>query len=235
MPQSSRPERLRVYFSGIDGSGKTSCLDGLIERLSPPNRVLRIGTTGFLIFEAGRSTRLINSDRMEALGSKVRGTPLYGFWLICNFLYKFLASKYFAWSADYQVAMLETDMLINPSAYLAFHFPRLCRVLSPATRFRLLHTFFGARRGTVILHLDVTPEVGLARCQSREEEDGYEIEPHENLEDLTLLRAQFEEITQAARDKGYDIVTIDTSDLSRDQMMDAAETEIRKRATLSEA
>ena len=228
-PRSTDSKRLRVYFSGIDGSGKTSCLDGLIARLSPPIRILRIGTTGFLIFEDGESRQLINSGRMQALGHKVRSTPLYGFWLISNFMYKFLASKYYRWSADYQVAMLETDMLINPSAYLSLHFPALCRVLSPATRFRLLDIFFGARRGTVMLHLDVDPAIGVARCEAREEEGGDEVEPHENLEDLTMLRAQIKEIIQAARGKGYDLVTLDTSNLSKEQMIDAAETEIGKR------
>jgi hypothetical protein len=226
-------ERLRIYFSGIDGAGKTRCMYGLIERLSPLNPILRIGTTGLLIYEAGKSTHLIDSRRMQSIGSKVRGTPLYGVWLVCHFLFKIVASKYYSWSADYRVAMFESDMLINPSAYLSFHFPALCRVLSPSTRFRLIHTFFGSRRGTFILHLDVDPAVGVARCKARTDEDGCETDPHENLEDLTYLRAQIEQITQAASVAGYDLVTLDTSSLTIDQMIDAAEAEIRKRVTLS--
>lgn len=220
---------LHVYFSGIDGSGKTSCMDGLIGRLTPPNRILRVGTTGVLLVADGESKHLMNSERMQALGGKVRGTPLYGFWLICHFVYKFVAAKYFSRSADYQIAMLETDTLINPSAYLSVHFPRLCRLLSPATRFRLLNAFFGARRRTVILYLDVDPTIGVGRCRAREEEVGHVMDPHENVEDLTMVRAQLEEIVQVAQAKGYDLVSIDTSSLSIEQVIDAAETEIRNR------
>jgi hypothetical protein len=204
-------------------------MEGLIARLSPPNRILRVGTTGVLLFSDGQSNHLMNSERMQALGKKVRGTPVYGFWLICHFVYKFVAAKYFGRSADYQIAMLETDTLINPSAYLSFHFPRLCRLLSPTARFRLLNAFFGARRRTVILYLDVDPAIGVGRCQVREEEFGYAMDPHENVEDLTLVRAQLGEIIQVAQDKGYDLVTIDTSSLSIEQVIDAAEVEIRNR------
>lgn len=220
---------LHVYFSGIDGSGKTSCMEGLIARLSPPNRILRVGTTGVIMFSDGQSNHLMNSERMQALGKKVRGTPLYGFWLICHFVYKFVAAKYFGQSADYQIAMLETDTLINPSAYLSFHFPRLCRLLSPATRFRLLNMFFGARRRTVILYLDVDPTIGVGRCQGREKVLGQAMDPHENVEDLTTVRGQLAEIVQAAQDKGYDLVTIDTTNMSVEQVIDTAETEIRNR------
>jgi thymidylate kinase len=229
MRRTSEIGPLHVYFSGIDGSGKTSCMEGLIARLSPPNRILRVGTTGVLLLADGESEHLMDSERMQALGRKVRGTPLYGFWLIGHFVYKFVAAKYFSRSADYQIAMLETDTLINPSAYLSFHFPRLCRLLSPATRFSLLHAFFGARRRTVILYLDVDPIVGVGRCRTREEDTGQVMDPHENVEDLTRVRDQLGEIIQAAQAKGYDLVTIDTSSLSVEQVIDAAETEIRNR------
>jgi thymidylate kinase len=225
--------RLRVYFAGIDGSGKSSCLDGLIARLSPPIRILRIGTSGLTLLGNGEAQHLTDSDRMKALRKKVLGTAFHGLWLIYSFTYKLVASKYYSRTLDYEVAMLETDMLVNPSAYLSLHFPTLCRILSPASRFRLLHTFFGSRRDTVILHLDVDPAVGEARCRAREEATGHELEPHENITDLTLLRNQLAEITQAARDKGYHLIVIDTNKLTTEQVVDAAEIAIRHRMAYS--
>lgn len=221
--------RLRVYFAGIDGSGKTSCMDGLIARLSPSIRILRIGTSGLTLLENGEARHLTNSDRMKAVRKKFVGTALHGFWLIFSFTYKLVASKYYSRTLDYEIAMLETDMLVNPSAYLSLHFPTLCRMLSPAKRFRLLHAFFGTRGNTVILQLDVDPAIGEARCRAREEATGHELEPHENITDLTYLRDQLREITQAVRDKGYDLIVIDTDKLTTGQVVDAAEIEIRHR------
>lgn len=218
-----------MLFAGIDGSGKSTCLDGLVDRLEGELRVLRIGVDGFELFHRGTHRQLVSSERMEAVGDRVRGTFLYGFWLMANFARKMFFSRYYEWFGDYDVVMFETDTLLNPSVYIAYHFPWLDRFLPARRRFALLSALFGAPRHTLILYLEVTPEVGLARCERREAEEGYAIEPHENLDDLRVLAATFEEVVAAARRKGYALESIATDALSEKEMIDAAERVVRAR------
>jgi hypothetical protein len=145
---------------------------------------LRIGTTGFEIFHRGRRLHRIDSARMERLGTSLRGGPLYGFWLISNHLYKFIAAKYFSWFERFDVIFYETDTMLNPAAYLAYHFPALSRVFSAKHRFGVMSAIFGSPSRTLIFYLDVDPRVSMDRCMKRDAQGHGAIEPHQNLETM---------------------------------------------------
>ena len=220
---------MRVLFSGLDGAGKTSSMDTLIQRLSTNLRVLRIGTTGFEIYDRGTHEHRINSQMMEALGEKLRGGPLYGFWLMANFLYKQASASFFASREPSDVVFYETDTMLNPSVYLSYHFPRFCRLVSARTRFSLMSLLFGSPRDTLIFYLDVDPDVSMARCLEREAKGGPVIEPHQTLESMQALKREFDEVAQAAIDKGYDLVQIKTTSLTLDEVCREAEAALRAR------
>jgi len=219
----------KVLFSGIDGAGKTSCLNALILRLAPTHRILRIGTTGFEVYNLGNYQHRINSNRMEQVGSRVRGGPFYGLWLICNHLYKFFFAKYFLLFEKYDLVFYETDAIINPTVYLAYHFPRLCRFFNAKLRFGLVNFFFGTSSHTMIFYLEVEPHISVERCINRDLQGDQEIEPHQNLETMEMLREEFRKVTQAAIEKGYDLLAIDTTDLTLDQVAETVENFLLKR------
>jgi hypothetical protein len=192
---------------------------------------LRIGTTGFESFHRGRREHRIDSAPMERLGTRVRGGPLYGFWLICNHLYKFFAEKYFSWFEKYDVVFYETDTMLNPAAYLAYHFPALSRYFPAGRRFGLMSAIFGSPKRTLIFYLDVDPKVSMERCTKRDAQGNGAIEPHQTLQTMEMLRREFSKITQAAIAKGYTLLAIDTTQLTLDQVTAQAEAALRKRLT----
>ena len=219
--------KLKVLFAGIDGSGKSSCLDALISRLEPELRVLKIGVESPCLCYRGQKEELINPKwyvRIGRLRERSIRYHVHGIFLIFNFLYKFLCAKYFAAFHKTDVVVFESDTLLHPAVYITYHFP-FSKLLSASWRLRLVHLLFGSTQDVVIFYLDTDPELAVERIDRR----GIEIQPHENMQDLTVLRAEFEQVLSAASARGYDILRIDTGAAGPVQAADQAEASVRER------
>jgi thymidylate kinase len=210
----------KVLFAGIDGTGKTTCLYALLDRMDPAWRVLKIGFSGTYLVHGGERRRLVSQalqERIEAIGEGSRRFRLYGVFLIFNFLWKYALSKYLQLSQRADVVMFETDTLLHPAVYLTHHFA-FARKIPPRWRFRVVSWLFGRRRGTLILYLEADPAVSVERVERREREKGIPVEPHENLRDLSALKLEFERMVAAAVAAGYRVVRIDTTHRSSDEV-----------------
>lgn len=215
----------KVLFAGIDGSGKTTCMDLVLKRMDPRYHVLRIGVSGPELVAGGRGEKLISpaaQRRIRQLGARMRRVHLYGVFLIFHFTYKFLFARWFEIFQEADLVVYETDTLLHPAAVLTYHFP-LARRVSPGWRLRLLGLVFASRKTSLRFYLDVTPETAVQRIERREREEGLAAEPHENLDDLRALRAEFEELVTAAEEIGYRIVRIDVNDKDPDAVRDEIE------------
>jgi len=223
--------KLKVLFSGIDGTGKTTCLDLVADRLQSQHRVLRVGGTAYFLAFQGVKEPLISrklQHRIHRIGSAARRVHLYGVYLVFNFLFKFGSSKYFQFARTADVVMFEADTLLHPAVVITYHFPRLRR-LSPKWRFRATSALFGSPRGSLIVYFKADPEVSVDRICQREIREGTAVQPHENVEDLKMLEREFEAVLQVAAEAGYDIVRVDTNERSAEQVANTVEAELRKR------
>jgi thymidylate kinase len=92
-----------------------------------------------------------------------------------------------------------------------------------------MSAIFGSPKRTVILYLEVEPRVSMERCLKRDALGHVAIEPHQTLETMEMLRQEFRKVTEAAVAKGYDLLAIDTTHLTLDQVAGRAEDALRRR------
>ena len=223
--------KLKILFAGIDGTGKTTCLDALVSVIDPTHCVMRVGSSGYFLTHRGVRRELVSrelQDQIDRIGQRARRWRIYGFFLIVNFLFKFLSSKYFQAVRDADVVMFETDTLLHPAVVITYHFPFMRRV-SAKVRFRAVRLMFGGRRNTTIVYFEANPATSVERILRREAETGMPVEPHENLEDLTALKEEFEKVVEAAIAAGYDVVWVDTNDHSAEEVARIVEQALRDR------
>jgi len=215
----------RIMFAGIDGSGKTTCMDRVIRRIDPRFRVLRVGVPGPALFVGGQKEALICGswqERIDRARELSRRFYLYGVFLIFHFTYKFLYVRWLGSFRDSDLVFYETDTLLHPAAVITYHFP-VARRLSARWRLRFMSILFGSRKKMLIFYLDVSPETAVRRIQQREVEEGVPIEPHENREDLAALKHQFEQLVAEAEALGYPIVRIEVEQQGLDEVREEVE------------
>lgn len=206
----------RVLFAGIDGSGKTTCLNLLIPRMESKYSITKIGNCDPHIHYRGESKSFFRHryysviERIRPLSIKYHFHSLF---LIFNFTYKLLVSKYAEVSTHTDLIMYETDTLLHPAVYINYHLP-FTRLISAKLKFKLLSLVFGSKNNSSIFYLDTAPEMAMERIHRR----ASHINAHENTRDLTKLKKYFEIVQEVAIREGYAIFRIDTNNKSLDEV-----------------
>lgn len=220
---------VKLLFAGIDGSGKTSCLHLLIAKLESDYRILKIGNSDPCIFFEGKTTSAVKArwyqkiDYLRTISVKYH---FHGLFLLFNFLYKYLLSKYLESYGDTDIIMYESDTLLHPSVYITYHFP-WTKKLSPGLRFRIVYTLFRSKENLIIFYLDTDPSIAVDRIQKR----NINIQPHENCRDLGILKREFEKIVSVASRYGLDILEINTDSRTPEEVTREMEIFLEKRFT----
>ena len=217
----------KILFAGIDGSGKSTCLDLLISQLQSKYSIIKIGEyrctkTGLWkndphIFFKGE-TRVYTKNRSSTIMGHLRPISkryhFYGIFLIANFFYKYLLAKYVEMSHKCDLIIYETDMLLHPAVYITYHFP-LTRKVRNTLRFRIVKMLFGSRRNCSIFYLETEPQVAMKRIVHR----GIDIHEHENPRGLSELKKEFDKMVEVARQNGFRIFRINTNDKGVDEVV----------------
>ena len=213
--------KLQILFAGIDGSGKSTCLNLLISRLEPKYRILKLGNYDPYIYFKGKKHRFLKYNAyilLERIGKILFKTPLYSAFLVFNFTYKYALEKYIQIFKQADITLYETDTLLHPAVYATYHLP-FTRMLSARFRFTLVNAFFGSRKNFLILYLDIDPATAVDRIGKRNKP----IEPHENIQDLGKLKQEFDKILAVALQSGLEIVTIKTDNKNKEEIASEAE------------
>ena len=209
----------KVLFAGIDGSGKSTCLDLLISKLESKYSILKIGNCDPYIFFKGEKKSAIKYRSykiMEYIRPISVRYRFYGIFLLLNFTYKFLLSKYVELLKKSDLIMYETDTLLHPAVYITYHMP-FSRMITNGSRFKICSFLFGAKRNFSIFYLDAKPEVAMERIHKRAEK-GDDIHGHENTRDLTKLKKEFDSMLEVASENGFEIFRINTNHKSLDEV-----------------
>jgi hypothetical protein len=216
----------KVLFAGIDGSGKSSCMEAVIERLESEYNILKISNYDPCIFYKGKKTPAFKFKTYSILNYIRPISVKYKFFrifLLINFTYKYVLSKYLEISKKSNFIIYETDLLLHPVVYITYHFP-YSKLLNKTLGFKLVSLFFGSKKKSIIFYLDTKSEIAMDRIRKR----GNEIDPHENLEDLENLRLEFNKVLQVALDCGYEIYRIDTNKKNLNAVVDEVQLILEK-------
>jgi len=220
----------KILFAGIDGSGKSTSADLLTSKLSEKYRILKIGNRNSYISHNREKKRVVPSkwykliDHMRILSKKIHA---YGFFLVFNILYKYIASKYIVNFIRVDIIMYETDILLHPAVYMTYHFP-LTKKLSPRIRFKIVKMLFGFKKNFLIFYLDTDPSIAVERIHRRD----VPIQPHENCEDLEVLRNEFVDVLNAASKGGFEIVRINTDKKNLETVVGEMERVLKEKMVL---
>lgn len=215
-------ENHKVLLAGIDGSGKSTCLDALIDRMQDRDfSVTKVVNKDGSIYRNGERKLLYRRffELVEGARDTSQKFNLYSVFLAVKFLYKLLVIKRVLGDPRTDLTMFEIDLLLHPSVYMTYHFPRLSRWLGRASRFRLMTKLTGATPDFSVFYLEVEPAVSMERIRKR----GIRIAKHENVEDLRRLADEFDRVIRVAEEHGYEIVRVNTNDKSLDQVADEIE------------
>ena len=198
----------KLFFAGIDGSGKTACTDLLIARMASKYRIIRVGSYDLYMYFKGR--KYLVAKRRLYSKSELQGTRLgryfYGVFLVLNFIYKAVTVCQVKLFTKPDLLIYEVDAVLHPAAYITYHFP-ITRYITRKLRLGVLGILFGSRKSSVRIYLNVDPEIAMERINKRGSDGG----SHENLEDLTLIKAELDGLVKLAVNNGFDILTIDTN------------------------
>jgi thymidylate kinase len=198
----------KLFFSGIDGAGKTACADLLTARLASKYRIVRTGSHDFYLYFNGRKS-LVAKRRLytksELLGSRL-GHRFYGVFLLLNFVYKAITIIKVKRFTKPDLMIYEADAVLHPAAYITYHFP-FTRYLSRKLRVGVLAILFGSKRSSVRVYLDVDPRTAMERINKRGTDGG----SHENLKDLTQIKAEIDCLIDVAVDSGFEIFRVNTN------------------------
>ncbi len=222
--------KLRILFAGIDGSGKSTCLDLLISKLDSTYSIMKISKLNPCIFFKGERKLAVKHTGYEIMEYIRPISVKYRFhsvFLIMNFIYKFLISKYLELFKESDIVIYDSDILLHPAVHITYHLP-FTSMIKNGLRFRIASMLFGSKRNLLIFYLDTEPEIAMERIHKRAEK-GVDIHAHENTRDLKRLKEKFDNILEVASENGFEIFRINTNNKSLDEVANQVQTILEKK------
>lgn len=218
--------RKNVLLTGIDGSGKSTCLDMLIARLQRTHTVTKVVNKDASIYRNGERVLLLRPiyEAIEGMRGASVKYHFYGLFLVVKFLYKRYVIRHVLRCETSDLTMFEFDLLLHPSVHLVYHFP-FTRHIGRRLRFRLMSWLTGTNPDFSVFHLETEPEIAMERIRKR----GAALARHENVNDLRALKDEFDRVIEVATQLGYRIVRVNTNDKNLSQVADEIESILTSR------
>jgi hypothetical protein len=226
---TTRHAIITIFVAGIDGSGKTAALELLISRLERNYRILR-NHDGMYLYYRGEKKQALKYSWFKAACWLKRIAParLRGLFSLLTFTARHLEEEYVKRHAGVDLVVYETDTVLHPAAFAAFHFPWL-KVFKSNLRFKILHWLFGRRKNSVTFYLDTDSGTAMERIRTR----NTAADAHENFADLERLKGEFEDLVRAANDHNVRIVRIDTNNRTVGAVVSEMEAVLRDRLAIA--
>jgi thymidylate kinase len=220
---------VKILFAGIDGSGKTACLDLLLSSLERCYRVLKIGPSFPELYFRGNNKKLSKNFLYASTENRplLRKHYARGLLVIARFLSNLVITQYASLRHKADIVMCETDMLLHPCVYVTYYHPWTKRVKN-SVRFAVANRLFGLGKNSVIFYLDTDPGIAMKRVQKR----NTTFDRHENIRDLQALKKELDEMVNIALDNGVKVYKINTDNKSLENVCQEVEQVLKSRFSL---
>lgn len=223
------PDPIRVAITGIDGAGKNSTLDGVVDRLKPDYSIVKPNIPASS-FENGRErkhyTKLLKLiDNLHEYGDRTNNPKMVG---AVNSIFVLLNSRLveagMIRNVHPDLVIGERDFHLDPSVYAIFYSPALAK-RNMEERMKLVQKVTGAEDRSVIFFLTVPPDEAIKRINGRIEAEKKTSEGvkrlkwrhlHEEPHSLNRLQHEYYNAIAALRKRSpVDIIEIATNDFSQ--------------------
>jgi len=216
----------RVAVEGIDGAGKETACRHAAKALSTGRKVAKIGRP-VSIFEECREAVLY-----EDITNVVEGAREFSYESSIPGLSKVAEALHILTQAGIERDVLSTH---SPDLLIAKRDMVLCpAVYAPLPDIPVntkLQAFNAIRPGgfpEIIVYLDVEPAAADARITRRVAGGAFR-QPHENPADLEILRGRYMEALPLVKEYGVEIIEIDTTPLTAEEVGSRVTEEVAKR------
>jgi hypothetical protein len=205
-----------ILFAGIDGSGKSTCLDFLIDKLDGQYRIVKIGPSGPLFLCNGTKKKMFDNFLYSPTGlaaAVYENRYSRGVFIAFRFVCNLIVAQYLRCRPEADLIMHESDTLLHPAVYIT-HYASWAKRLSAGARFSIVHRLFGPKKNFVIFYLAADAGTAMERIKRR----NTTFHRHENLHDLKILKTELDAVVDVALKKGVEIVKIDTNGRSEESV-----------------
>ncbi|MCZ6783271.1 MAG: hypothetical protein O7G30_08180 [Proteobacteria bacterium] len=199
---------IRVFLAGTEGSGKTSCIAALLPGLAADHVVLTTDPEAPELWSDGRPRQLLGprwTRTHRAVRAAFRRVGLHTLFLVPNFGLRLALARALEAAHQPDVSLYDADLLIHPVAYARYHFAP-ARWLPARHWLRAAGWLAGDRRRTLIFFLARPPSEAAARIAGRDDPRDASLD-----RDLGRLERELDEVVEAARGCGYEIVRLDAA------------------------
>jgi thymidylate kinase len=225
----SRGAPAEIFLTGIDGSGKSAALDSLISRLDGRYRILSNGDELYVHFKGqkNRASKWGLHTVIDRLKGRPRYFPLRGLLSLLSFAARCFEAAYLKRYGNIDLLLYETDTVLHPAAFSAFHFPWIRRI-DRGVRLKILQALFGPPKNSLTFYLDTDFHTANDRIVRRSKAP----DPHENVRDLEILKREFDDVVRIASVKDTRIIRINTNNRSIDAVVNEMETALKEKLAI---
>jgi len=137
----------KIFFAGIDGSGKSSCLDLLVSWLESRYCILKeVDPDPSTVFKGERYFFLNKYYRLlEYIKPRTSKYHFRGFYLILRFLYILMVSRYLESYKKSDLVIYGNDIELHPSVYIKYNFP-FTGYINKWLKFKIFNLLLGSKR-----------------------------------------------------------------------------------------
>jgi len=231
-----------VTITGIDGSGKSTTISDLVDRLSPHYVVAHSGRPSYVdgpdmnqrkyLFESSISS----IDRMHEIGDELESKSAIALANIVNVALWGRRHEKIIKYYNPDIIFSGRHRTVDSAVYSTYYFP-LTTQLPHTMRTSIAEGITKTGQPDLFVYLDIAPETAVKRIESRIEKENLKPETirpkwkhmHENPEDLECLKEEYERILSRYKNLGWNIHTINVEESPQNEVVDKIEELIYKR------
>jgi thymidylate kinase len=196
-----------VSITGIDGCGKSTSLAKIAEFYAKEYTVAKIGRPNYVYHDQKKTYRLqsINklTDKAHEYSDNLESKLLVAGVNVLNGIVWSITNAYVQLKDQPNILFYGRDPVVDPAVYATFYMP-FTKKWPVQTRLDIARLATLGRKSDVLIYMDVKPSLAIERIEHRIKEDNmYATERkkwkhmHENLQDLQMLHARFDEALRA--------------------------------------
>ncbi|HEY9702677.1 MAG TPA: hypothetical protein V6C58_09540 [Allocoleopsis sp.] len=228
----------KISVTGIDGSGKSTSVAKVAEKLSKHHTVGKVGRPAYVCGPEIQKKYVCSNlnktiDAIHNFSDNIESKLLVaGVSAVSRFAITYIENNISQYNPE--VTIYSRDKIIDPAVYSTFYFP-FTKKWPVNLRINIAKNIQISRICSTIVYLDIDPRLAVERIEKRIEQEKKHSSDrnkwkhmHENVEELSSLRNYyFEALEHMEKKFNTEIITIKVDDKSLDQVSSSIETIIK--------